>query len=177
MLLGPDQSQLFAFPDWNMYVLSICLSLLKHLHICMFPCCHKNYIFKIFAHLNCPFLFYSVKCFSAVFAPGFAANVSLYWQRPKLPVLCSDEDQIKVFPKPPAEAQEVKNHLAGTRLRLRRAGSLTLLPLERHTIGMPTKLNCCVIQEDQHVEYVFNVNFLCSEEDVVIRSFDWICMP
>lgn len=117
----------------------------------------------------------------AVFAPGSAANASLYWQKAKLPVLCRDGEQIKVFPKPPAEPQEVKNHLAATQLRLPRAGSLTLLPLERHTLGMPTKLNCRVIQEDQHVEYVFNVNFLCRlvalKQIVMIRSFDWICEP
>lgn len=110
-------------------------------------------MFKMFVHLISTFLFNTVKCFGAVFAPGFAANVSLCWQKPKLPVLCSDEDHIKVFPKPPAEPQEAKNHLAGTQLRLRRAGSLTLLPLERNAMGMPTKVNGCVIQEDQH-EYV-----------------------
>lgn len=148
MLLGPDPSQLFAFLDWNMYVLSICLSLLEHLLICMFLCCHENCLFKIFAHLTSTFLF------SPGFAPGFASNVSFCWQKPKLPVLCSDEDQTKVFPKPPAEPQQAKNPLAGTQLRLRRAGSLTLLPGERHAIGRPTKLNCCVIQEDPHVEYV-----------------------
>lgn len=82
-----------------------------------------------------------MKCFGAVFAPGFSANVFVSWQKPKLPVQCSDEDQFKAFPKPPAEPQEVKNHLAGTQFSLRRAGSLTLLPVERNTIGMQTNLN------------------------------------
>lgn len=88
----------------------------------------------------------------------------LCWQKPKLPVLCSDEGQVKVFPKPPAaEAQEVKNRLAATGSRLRRAGSLTLLPSEGHTLGMPTERNW-VIQEDQHGERVFGDNFRVSVE-------------
>lgn len=83
-----------------------------------------------------------VSCFVAVFALGVDTNVFVFWQKPKLPVPCGDEDQFKAFPKPPAEPREVKNHLAGTQFRLRRAGSLTLLPLERNTIGMQTKLSC-----------------------------------
>lgn len=105
-----------------------------------------------------------MKCFGAVFAPGFASNASLCCQKPKLPVLCSDEDELKVIPKPPAQPQEVKNHLAGTQLRLRRAASLTLLPIERHPIGMPTKLNCGANQEDQHVEHVFHVDLLSYDQ-------------
>eukprot|EP00066_Takifugu_rubripes_P021291 XP_011610557.1 PREDICTED: armadillo repeat-containing protein 2 [Takifugu rubripes] len=65
--------------------------------------------------------------------PASAVRLSRLEHKPKLPVLCSEEDQFKAFPKPPAEPEEVKNQLAGARLSLRRAGSLALLPLERQT--------------------------------------------
>ncbi|TWW68645.1 Armadillo repeat-containing protein 2 [Takifugu flavidus] len=65
--------------------------------------------------------------------PASAVRLSRLEHKPKLPVPCSEEDQFKAFPKPPAEPEEVKNQLAGARLSLRRAGSLALLPLERQT--------------------------------------------
>lgn len=74
-------------------------------------------------------------------------------------MLGSEEDQFQAFPKPPAEPEEVKNQLAGAQLSLRRAGSLTLLPLERQTNGMHTTLNCCQVE---HVVMYVDVKFLCS---------------
>lgn len=57
-------------------------------------------------------------------------------QKPKFPVPCDAEDPFKAFPKPPTDPLEVKRGLAGARVRLLRAGSLTTLPpAEGHTDG------------------------------------------
>lgn len=142
----------------------------------MFQCCRETEIFKEFACLKDAFLFDCSDCsLGTAFALGFAANVFVYWQKPKLPVLCSEEDQFKAFPKPPTEPEEVKNQLAEAQLSLRRAGSLALLPLERQTNGMHTNLNCCqtwLFMTLQHVVMYIDVKFLCSFCCTQVDNYD-----
>ncbi|XP_018528163.1 armadillo repeat-containing protein 2 [Lates calcarifer] len=66
--------------------------------------------------------------------PGSGTRLSPLDHKPKFPVPCDAEDAFKAFPKPPADPLEVKKGLAGARVRLLRAGSLTTLPpVEGHT--------------------------------------------
>lgn len=58
-------------------------------------------------------------------------------------------------------------------MHLRRAASVTLLPFQSHTLGMLGEFNCCLSQEDQHVECVLNVNFLEALKWIVVIT----CFP
>uniref|UniRef100_A0A4W6CKD2 Armadillo repeat containing 2 n=1 Tax=Lates calcarifer TaxID=8187 RepID=A0A4W6CKD2_LATCA len=72
--------------------------------------------------------------------PGSGTRLSPLDHKPKFPVPCDAEDAFKAFPKPPADPLEVKKGLAGARVRLLRAGSLTTLPpVEGHTDGKAGK--------------------------------------
>ncbi|KAI3364265.1 hypothetical protein L3Q82_011072, partial [Scortum barcoo] len=66
--------------------------------------------------------------------PGSGTRLSPLDHKPKFPVPGDAEDPFKAFPRPPTDPLEVKRGSAGTRTRLLRAGSLTMLPpVERHT--------------------------------------------
>lgn len=60
--------------------------------------------------------------------PGSGTRLSPLNHKPKFPVPCESGDPIKVLPKPPADPLEVRKPLIGPRARLRRAGSLPIMP-------------------------------------------------
>lgn len=67
----------------------------------------------------------------------------LLCQIPKLPVICNAEDPLKALPKPPVNPLEVKRGVARAGARLRRTGSLPMLPpLVGHTVGKEKTDEC-----------------------------------
>ncbi|KAK7907755.1 hypothetical protein WMY93_016367 [Mugilogobius chulae] len=59
--------------------------------------------------------------------PGSGTRLSPLNHKPTFPVLCESGDPI-ILPKPPADPLEVRRPLIGPRARLRRAGSLPIMP-------------------------------------------------
>lgn len=60
--------------------------------------------------------------------PGSGTRLSPLNHKPRFPVPCESGDPINVCPRPPADPVEVRRPLIGPRTRLRRAGSLPIMP-------------------------------------------------